>query len=114
MSEPNLEMFIDPDIIAELHNQAEIKFPDEEVGISLNNTSCCGGVIHIDLMRISEIQSYTDVVLVFPADYKDFGLPIFIDKNIMQEPIPRMRIILSSSDPIKIAFENNDFYQKEY
>jgi hypothetical protein len=110
----NIEMFINQDVLSALHEQAHNKYPNTEVGIVLNDTSCCGGVIHIDFMPLDEIKNFTDIILVFKKNYKKFGIPIYIDKGILQDPIPQMRIIIASTDPLKFAFENNEFWIKDH
>jgi hypothetical protein len=110
----DIEMFIDQDVLAILKEQSRIKYPNKEMGIVLNDTSCCGGVIHIDFMPLEDIKNFTDIILVFPKTYKNFGIPIYIDKGILQDPIPHMRIIISSTNPLKFAFENNDFWEKDH
>jgi hypothetical protein len=108
----DIEMFIDEETLGELHAQAKEKFGTQPVGVVLNDPSCCGGVIRIDIMLISEIETLTDLFEVFPATYKNFGLPIFLDNATLEDPIPRMRIMIKSKNPVKFMFENDDFVKK--
>jgi hypothetical protein len=105
-----LEMFIDGNVLGEIHAQAAEKFPGQPTGLLLSDPSCCGGVIQINIRPIPEIEKFKDVLLVFPANYKDFGFPIYIDKATLEDPVEHMRIILKSKNPPKFSFENNDFW----
>lgn len=106
------EIFMDDEVIAELHILAQIKYPNQKCAVTLTDPSCCGGVIRINVAPISEIQKFTDIKEIFLESYKNFGIPIYIDNATMEDPIPRMRILLKSKDPLKFEFENNDFYKK--
>jgi hypothetical protein len=110
MKEVNL--VIDEECLKELRRQAQKTFPNQEVGLLLNDPSCCGGIVHIDLMPISEIRQFSDVIEVFPKSYKNYGITIYIDKATMEDPIPNMRIVLVSKNPVKYSLENDDFYNK--
>ena len=106
------EMFMDDVVIAELHILAQTKYPNQKCGVTLTDPSCCGGVIRINVEPISEIQKFIDIQEIFPENYKNFGMPIYIDNATMENPIPRMRILLKSKNPLKFEFENEDFYKK--
>ena len=112
MEIPQLEIFIDPDTLAEIQSYAKKKYSNTDAGIVLNDPSCCGGVIKIDIFSEGEIKGLTDLRLIFPPEYKNFGIPIYMEQSLLQDSIPRIRILLKSRNPVKFEFENEDIYSK--
>jgi hypothetical protein len=85
------------------------KFLGQEFGVALFDPSCCGGVIQIELFVIEKLRRLSELELVYDKDFKNYGIPIFIDSLILADLPDRWEIDLVSTDPIKFSFENSDF-----
>ncbi len=112
MAEKNINLTIEANALKAIYDMAVSLFPTRPFGLLLYDPSCCGGIVQINVKSIEEITSFRDVSLVFQADYKNYGFPIYMDRATLEDPIPDMIILLSSKNPTKFTLENAEFYKK--